>query len=81
MKPTLGPRTTAAIARYVNEHEAAAILGLKRGTLSNWRSQGRGPAYSRLNGGRVIRYKLSDIEAFAARDRINPEGDRRGAAR
>lgn len=65
-------------SHYINESAAAAFLGLRRGTLSNWRCQGRGPAYSRLNGGRVIRYKLADLEAFAQRDRIDPEDNRRG---
>ena len=57
---------------YLTEHEAAAYLGLQRGTLSNWRSQRRGPEYVRLGGGRVIRYKLADHEAFATRDPIDP---------
>jgi len=58
--------------RYLTEIEAAAILGLKRGTLSNWRSQRRGPAYVRLGGGRVIRYKLAELEAFAEKYRVDP---------
>lgn len=57
---------------YLTEHEAAEFLGLQRGTLSNWRSQRRGPPYVRLGGGRVIRYKFADLESFATRDRIDP---------
>lgn len=64
---------TPPLPRYVTENEAAEILGLKRGTLSNWRSQRRGPAYVRLGGGRVIRYKLSEIEAFAEAYRVDPK--------
>ena len=65
MKTSLSP--------YFDEGKATDFLGLKnRGTLSNWRSQGTGPPYTRLNGGRTIRYKLSDLEAFMAKDRIDP---------
>lgn len=63
-----------ALPQYIDERQAAAILGLKRGTLSNWRSERRGPAYVRLGGGRVIRYKISEIEAFAEKYRVDPEG-------
>ncbi len=60
-------------ARYITERQAAAVLGVQRGTLSNWRSQRRGPAYCRLNGGHVIRYKLAEIESFAEKYRVDPE--------
>lgn len=65
-----------AAARYLTEHEAAQLLGVKRGTLSNWRSQRRGPAYCRYNGGRVIRYRLADLEKFAEAYRVDPEAGR-----
>ena len=68
-------------SHYLTEHEAAAFLGLQRGTLSNWRSQRCGPPYVRLGGSRFIRYKLADLESFATRDRIDPEADGRGATR
>jgi predicted DNA-binding transcriptional regulator AlpA len=63
---------TPSLPRYVTENEAATVLGVSRGTLSNWRSERRGPAYVRLGGGRVIRYKLSEIEAFAEAHRVTP---------
>jgi predicted DNA-binding transcriptional regulator AlpA len=63
---------TPALPRYLTEHEAAAILSLKRGTLSNWRCQRRGPAYVRLGGGRVIRYEISELTAFAEAYRVDP---------
>lgn len=34
------------------------------GTLSNWRSQGRGPAFVKF--GRSIRYPLSGVQAYEA---------------
>ena len=63
----------ASLPRYLTETEAAQILGLKRGTLSNWRSQRRGPAYVRLDGNRVIRYRLDEIKKFAEKFRVDPE--------
>ena len=65
---------TTSSTRYLTEHEAADLLGLKRGTLSNWRSQRRGPAYVRLGGGRVIRYRIDDLQRFADQYRVDPEG-------
>jgi len=61
------------LPRYLTENEAAAVLGVRRGTLANWRLQRRGPAYLRLGGGRAIRYRLSDLTAFAEASRIDPE--------
>jgi predicted DNA-binding transcriptional regulator AlpA len=64
---------TPSPPRYITENEAAGILGLKRGTLSNWRSQRKGPAYVRLGGGRVIRYEISELTAFAEAYRVDPQ--------
>lgn len=43
---------------------AAAYLGLKRKTLDNWRTQGRGPRYVKF-GARVL-YPVAELDAFAA---------------
>lgn len=59
---------------YVPENEAAMILGLKRGTMSNMRSQRRGPPYHRLGGGRVIRYRLDELQTWAEAYRVDPQG-------
>lgn len=61
----------ASLPRYVDEREAARVLGVSRGTLSNWRTLRRGPAYVRI--GRAIRYSLADIVAFAEAGRISPD--------
>ena len=76
-----------SLPRYVDEREAAAILGLKRGTLANWRSQRRGPKYQRPGGGRFIRYRVDVLIAWAEEITVTPELDsrqnpsRNGAAR
>jgi predicted DNA-binding transcriptional regulator AlpA len=39
-------------------------LGVSEATLRRWRDKGVGPAYIRAPGGRVIRYRRSDVEAW-----------------
>lgn len=55
--------------------EAAAYLGLSPQTLANWRSRGKGPAYSRLGGsGRpVIVYRKEDLDAFLLANRVDTQ--------
>ena len=50
--------------RWITDKEAAAILGMARQSLANWRAQRRGPVYSVI-GRRSIRYRLSDLIRFA----------------
>ena len=38
------------------------------GTLANWRTYGRGPAYVRL--GRLVRYQVADLEEWIERRRV-----------
>jgi len=40
------------------------------GTLSNWRSQGVGPAFSKF--GRSIRYPIAAVQAYEAANSIAP---------
>lgn len=52
--------------------DAAAMIGVTKKTLQNWRTQGKGPAYLRTGTvhSRVI-YRLDDLEAWlASRDRV-----------
>lgn len=42
--------------------QLAKHLGVTTGTLANWRSKGRGPAFVRA--GRSIRYRPSDVRAW-----------------
>lgn len=54
--------TTDAKLMTVDEHEAAGILGLKVATLQKWRWEGTGPKF--LKVGRLVRYRLSDLNEF-----------------
>ena len=38
------------------------------GTLANWRTYGRGPAYVRL--GRLVRYQVAELEAWIERKTV-----------
>jgi hypothetical protein len=51
---------------YLTTEELAARWGgaVSVGTLANWRSKGRGPAYQKL--GAKVRYPLAAVMAFEA---------------
>jgi predicted DNA-binding transcriptional regulator AlpA len=52
----------------MNEHQAAALLGVAVKTLRNWRCRGDGPKFVKLGGGRLVRYRQSDLTDFIERD-------------
>ena len=50
---------------------AARFLGLRSpGTLANWRSQGRGPAFVKV--GSSIRYLQGDLTSWVRANRMSP---------
>jgi excisionase family DNA binding protein len=52
--------------------EVAELLGVSERTLETWRYRGRGPAFIRV-GKKVVRYRLSDVEAFLEANRQGAE--------
>lgn len=56
---------------FLNDVQAAKILGLKAQTLRNWRGQAKGPPY--VKAGRAVRYSLQDLISFMTARRIDPE--------
>ncbi|MEN8374402.1 MAG: helix-turn-helix domain-containing protein [Gemmatimonadota bacterium] len=56
---------TAATTILVDERDAAAALGLQPRTLAVWRSRGDGPPHVRISS-RCVRYRVADLEAWAA---------------
>jgi helix-turn-helix protein len=50
--------------RYLTPREAGELIGVLPRTLADWRRAGKGPRYSRPNGGTRIRYKMADIDVF-----------------
>ena len=55
----------------IPETRAAAILGVKPGTLATWRSQGRGPRFRK--SGRRIEYTPRFLKEFQASCVRTPE--------
>jgi hypothetical protein len=55
--------------------EVSSILKVPKGTLSNWRSKGRGPAYRKLTQDGAVRYELADIVIFINERQIGKKTD------
>jgi excisionase family DNA binding protein len=54
---------TNALATLLTPGQAAEVLSVPRGTLAQWRSQRRGPAFVKLEG-RLVRYRSTDLEKY-----------------
>lgn len=52
-------------APVLNTREAAEYLSISEAGMNRWRQRGGGPAYVRI-GGRTIRYRATDLDAFLA---------------
>lgn len=50
--------------QFMDTKTAAAYLGLSPATLTKWRVFGGGPRYRKH--GRLVRYAISDLEAWSA---------------
>lgn len=68
----MGDRVNPAGDTLLTAAETAAMLAVSIGTLANWRSMGMGPPFIRLNGGRAVRYRLSDLLAYLETHTISP---------
>ncbi len=64
-------RTHTTDQSGLTTEQAAAIIGANKRTLDNWRSLGRGPAYVKLSK-RLVRYLLSDVQAYIEQNRVEP---------
>jgi hypothetical protein len=51
--------------------ETALLLRTNKGTLANWRSARKGPAWTRV--GNKIRYQYEDVQRYVASGRCEPE--------
>lgn len=68
------PAAPLDLPRLLTEEEAATFLGLRPDTLKVWRSKSRragrliGPLWTEMGDGRarIIRYRIEDLEAYAA---------------
>lgn len=48
------------------ERQAAQLLGVSARTLQDWRLSGKGPLPFTKLGRKMVRYKVADLEAYAA---------------
>lgn len=55
---------------FLRERDLAAMTGLSRQTLSNWRHLQRGPCYVKV--GHAVLYRRTDIERFFWERRVEP---------
>lgn len=62
----LEPLGSVRITRLglLSEEELAGVIDVKPHTLAVWRSEGRGPDYTRL--GKSVFYRQSDVEEWIA---------------
>ncbi|WP_197686765.1 helix-turn-helix transcriptional regulator [Metallibacterium scheffleri] len=60
---SMPPQPPLAPGDLIDEHEAAAILGVSIQTLRNWRWRNCGPHYRKV-GSRLVRYLRSDLLVF-----------------
>ena len=56
--------TTMNAERLLTQKEVKVITGLADSTLEQWRLKGKGPKFIKL--GRLVRYRLSDLNAYIA---------------
>jgi hypothetical protein len=54
----------------VNEHDAAAYVGLAVQSLRNRRFRGEQPPFFKI--GRSVRYRIEDLEEFLMSHRVDP---------
>lgn len=52
-------------SHLLSETEVAEIYGFRLPTLRNWRATRVGPRFLKING-KMIRYRISDIEDYLA---------------
>jgi len=48
--------------KLLTQKQVKEITGLADSTLEQWRLKGKGPTFIKL--GRLVRYRLSDVEAY-----------------
>ena len=61
--------------------QAAAFLGIKTATLATWRSKARYALPFVKLGGRLVRYRAEDLQAFLEANRENSTKAQRGDGR
>ncbi len=68
--------TSRSLREVFTPEDAADFLGVSSWTLAQWRSQSRGPLYSKLEG-RLVRYRRTDLEEYLSAHSVDQEPSRR----
>ena len=55
----------------LTQEDVAQILGVRPNTLAQWRFQGKGPKWCKLEGS--VRYKAMDLDAWIESGRVHPK--------
>jgi len=62
--------------QWIDEKAVSAMTGFSLSTLRQWRQQGRGPAFSKIDR-RSVRYRIDDVVDFMNSARVEPETNQR----
>lgn len=66
--------TAAPLDRLMNESDAAGYLGVTSGMLRGLRVRGGGPVFAKV--GRLVRYRLSSLDAWVKENERRSTSDR-----
>lgn len=67
------------MGEYLTTRAAAEVLSVTESTLEQWRWQGRGPVFIKMN--RVVRYRKEDLQAFVDARVFNNTAEAMGGSR
>lgn len=62
--PATPPAAKLAAGYLLTDTEVAELCGCAVQTLRNMRWRGEGPRFVKLGGGRMVRYRPDDVQAF-----------------
>ena len=57
--------------KYASDVLLEKLYDINRRTWRQWRLRGQGPRYTKVNGTRLVRYDLRDVEAWLAQYKQN----------
>jgi len=75
--PTAGNKNQHRVfvmEKLLTVKELADYLGISENAISNRVRRGTAPRYVRLGGGRAIRFRASDVEAWLAQHTVDASG-------
>jgi AraC-like DNA-binding protein len=71
--PQRPPRQEIPLVGWLTEKEVASLLGCSLSLLRQNRFYRKGIPFSKMGGGRAVRYAAEDVKSFMAARRIVPE--------